>query len=141
MDPPEALTVRVGGELRQGRVIHDERRLAIEVPWVPTVPPDLPAARRVWLERVLLDAQRTWRLTRVCRTDGSSIVGSVDLTGAPTDELPTISRAALDALRWVTSWVVPPTALLTDLSVESPTAGRRPINGTSRGRRRAPTTR
>jgi len=117
--PRDALTIRAGTELRQGRVVHDACRLAIELPWLTSVAADLPASRRAWIDRLLLDAQRTWRLVRVCREEDGSVVGSIDLTGAPPDQLPTISRAALDALRWVTSWIVPPAALLTDLSVES----------------------
>jgi hypothetical protein len=127
----EGLVLQSGPLVKQGSVVRAPGRLAVCFQVVAAVPEGLSPARRRWLERVLAEAGRRWRMVRV-GLDGSqgapSVVAEVDLSGAPPELLPDFCRIALDAVRWVVSWFLWPVALLSDTRVacrvwEAPTAG------------------
>jgi hypothetical protein len=62
---PGKLLVRSGAHTSQGALIHDATRLAITFPILNRIPAELPAPRAQWLDRILVDALRRWRLVRV----------------------------------------------------------------------------
>ncbi len=116
--PRDRLTLRIGSELRQGRVVRDEGRLALDFP-VCSVPGGLSVARREWLATALRDGRSTWRMVRLGTDDRGQTRAVVDLTGAPHHALAHLCTLALDALRWVVEWIVPIAAFIADASNES----------------------
>ena len=123
-------TVRVGEIVRECVTHLDNERFALRCPIVPSVPQDLPAPRREWLDRLASEAQRLWRIVRV-GAEGSAIVATVDLTGAPDAALPGLVRTALASLRCTVAWASRPastivsgidSSILDDSSLELPAA-------------------
>jgi hypothetical protein len=116
--PPDGLTVRAGGFVRQGSLLHGPGCLAIRFPILPEVPEGLSAPRKRWLEELLRDAQDRWRMVRMV-LPGSRALAEVDLSGAPACILQPLFGTALDALRWVVAWVGPPAAFICDSNMSS----------------------
>jgi hypothetical protein len=114
--PPYGLAIQTGPIARQGFVICTPERLALRFPVAPSIPPELPAARRAWLRELLLEAQNRWRMVRVGLSD-SSVEAEVDLTGAPAVVLEALFRFSLDALRWVVHWLAYPANFLADPTI------------------------
>ena len=102
--PKDRLTLVHGSFTRQVQVIHARGRLALRLPIVTVVPPDLPEARWRWLRALLFDAQNDHHLFRLGFTSGSgpvSAVAEADLSGIPAVLLEPMLSRSLDALRWV----------------------------------------
>ena len=118
--PEGAWSLQCGPFVRQGSLIHAPERLAVRFPVVHHLPPVLPASRRDWLIKTLLDSQNRWYMVRLRMNDvpGQPVVeAEVDLSGAPSSILEELFRFSLDALRWVVSWLLWPVAFLADPSV------------------------
>jgi hypothetical protein len=116
--PEHGLTLETGEFARQGTLHHCPDRLALEFQILSSIPEDLSVARRAWLDELLRDAQDRWRLVRIGLTDESALRAEVDLTGAPHSVLAPLAQVALDALRFVVSWLVEPADLLVRRTVE-----------------------
>jgi hypothetical protein len=115
-----SLVIRSGPHTAQIRVVHEPSRLALVVPSVGRIPPDLPPARRQWLEQTLLGAQARWRLVRLgVDADSTCVQAEVDLSGVPRSQAAVFLRAARDALHWVVRWLLEPVALITDPEIDS----------------------
>jgi hypothetical protein len=114
--PANGLTVQAGSLVRQGELVHRPERLALRFPILTTIPADLPAARRGWLEEVLQEGQDRWRLVRVGLA-GEAAWAEVDLSGCPGPVLESLFRAGLGALRWVVEWLAGTAAFLADPAV------------------------
>ena len=118
--PEGGLTLRTGGLVRQGSLVCGSDRLALRIPIVTEVPAALSEARRAWLRALLLDAQDRWRMVRIGiegQADRPAVVAEVDLSGAPPVVIEALFRISLDALRWVTSWLVRSAGLVADARV------------------------
>jgi hypothetical protein len=118
--PPGALTVRKGSLVRQGSLLWAPNRVALVFPVLARVPPDLPGARREWLEALLADAQTQWRLVRlgVAAEEGaSSVQAEVDLSGAPLPLMEGLLKNSLSALQWVVQWLIRSADFLADARV------------------------
>lgn len=116
--PPGALTLQLGPLLRQIELILEPSRWALRVAIVPSVPAGLPRSRVRCLQELAADAERQWRLVRVClvtRPEGSALMAGVDLTGAPHSE--PLFLACLDGLRHVVDWLAETADLLADVTV------------------------
>lgn len=116
--PAEQLTVRSRGALRQGRLVREANRLALQFPIVAHLSPDLPASRGVWLRALLADAQQKWRTVRIATDGEEGAQAEIDLTGAPPEVQELLCRIAIDTLRWVVGWLVPAATFLADASAE-----------------------
>lgn len=110
--PEQALTLHVRSIALQGRLTCEGDRLALGFDIGDPVPDDLPVARRAWLDEVLRDAQRRWRLVRLARGESGALVAEVDLSGAPEELLAELIAVAVDALRIVVAWLAEPVAFL-----------------------------
>ena len=78
---PRELSARVGPFTCQGEVICQDSRLCLDFP-VATLPEDLSATRRRWLQAMLIAARRL-AMVRVGTASSSSIHVRMDLTGVP----------------------------------------------------------
>jgi hypothetical protein len=117
---PGSLVIRSGPHTAQIQIVHEPSRLALVVPSVGRIPPDLPLPRRRWLEQTLLGAQARWRLVRLgIDADATCVQAEVDLSGVPRSQAAVFLRAARDALRWVVRWLLEPVALITDPDIDS----------------------
>jgi len=115
---PGALTLQLGPLLRQIELILEPSRWALRVAVVPSVSAELPRSRMRCLQDLAADAQRQWRLVRVCLVkcpEGCSLMAGVDLTGAPHSE--PLFLACLDGLRHVVEWLAEAADLLADVTV------------------------
>jgi hypothetical protein len=110
--PEQALTLQVGALALQGALIHGQTRLAFDFPLVPRIPAHLPPARRAWLQVLLADGQRRWRMVRIGIQGDAEAHAEVDLSGAPHASLEPLARVGLDALRHVVSSLVEPADFL-----------------------------
>jgi hypothetical protein len=116
--PPGALTVRVGGLVRQGELLLEPDRWALRFPILPCVPARLPANRRLALDLLAADAQSQFRMIRVGWTelpDGAALVAEVDLTGAPHAEF--LFLTGLEGLTQAVPWLVETADILADVTV------------------------
>lgn len=101
----EALTLRHETILRRIEVLRDGE-FSLRLP-LAEIDPELPAARRNWIEAVLREAAASWPLVRFgLSADGSSAIAEVNLTGAPPDILTALVRPALDSFRWIVAGLV-----------------------------------
>jgi hypothetical protein len=105
--PRGGLTVQFGRVLRQGSLLHDQRRLAIRFPVVPVVPESLPGARRAWLREILVEAQTRARMARLGWTDSGGVAAEVDFSGAPRAALERLFVSGLTSVRWLVEWLEP----------------------------------
>ena len=119
--PAEARAVRQGALVRRIELICSPRRLALRAVLVSEVPASLSAARRTWIERKLLFAQRQWRLVRLgfdCGTiDKPAIAAEADLTGCPTAICRELLLASVSALQQVGAHELLTLSVLCDHSV------------------------
>ena len=110
---PESWTVIRGGSIRRGRLVLDTRRCLLRFDAAPPFPQGIDAARLAWMEELLLDATRHWRMVRVAtERAGSPPQLEIDLSGAPRPLLLALLPPALETLRWVVRWLAPPADLL-----------------------------
>jgi hypothetical protein len=119
--PEKGLIVQSGPFVRQGRLVYEPDRLAIQFPIVSELPPALAEARVRMLREVLIDAQNRWRLVRMglsVASERQAVEAEVDLSGAPLAVLESLFRISLDALRWVVQWLIWSAMLLADPRVE-----------------------
>jgi hypothetical protein len=125
--PPGELVARVTAEQglgieASGRVVVaqsrcDGPRVALRAV-LGRVEADLPSARGAWLEAVLADARRRWRVVR-CGVDAGEVVCEVDLSGAPDFALEDLLRHGMAALRHVSAWLLPGVDLCLDRALPS----------------------
>ena len=115
--PEGAATVRAGDVVRQCVVERADHRLALRCPIVSDVREALPAPRRRWFARLVLESQAQWRMVRVGFED-RALVAETDLTGAPIDA--GLVHAAIDAMCSVIGWLAGPADLIAG-TVESET--------------------
>lgn len=118
--PPSALSVVAGACLRQGEVLLQPARFALQLPILPELPPDLPESRRWWLAEVLRDAQCRWPLVRLGLTGDAArpaVMARVDLTGAPRSRR--LLSTSLEGLKCLAAWLVESADLLADTSLVS----------------------
>jgi hypothetical protein len=112
MIPDGAATVRSHGVVRECEIDRTDQRLAIRCPVLPSIRADLPAPRRRWLEQLVLDTHRQWRLVRLGLTEDPAMVAEVDLTGAPPALVPQLVPLTVDSLRWVVGSVIQAAAVV-----------------------------
>jgi hypothetical protein len=120
--PSGALTLQAGRHARQGELILTSARLALRIPVLLEVPPELPAERLAWLRELVIAAQSRRRLARLGFGRGRGVTplfAEVDFTGAPEAALPALFLAGIDALRGVVSWLLPGADLCADVTVAS----------------------
>jgi len=113
----DAWTVVCGSVARQGELVREPRRLSARFPLLHAVPGDLPPARRAWLSKLLVEAERRWRMCRVGVTGAPgavSVQAEVDLSGAPRVLLEGLLGAALAALQCLVAWTVAPAEVIVD---------------------------
>lgn len=109
--PAETLVIHRGVLVRKVEVVCQTGRLAARAVLVDEVPCSLSAARRSWIERRLLFAQRQWRLVRLGFGGAAesvlgdaaprlrpSIAAEVDLSGCPAGLYGELWPAAVSAL-------------------------------------------
>jgi hypothetical protein len=115
----QGLTIEAAGRLVVARVRSDGPRLALSAA-LGRVEPGLPAARAAWLQEVLADGRRRWRLVR-CGVDADTgeVLTEIDLSGAPAAALEDLLRHGLAALRHVSAWLLPGVALCLDRALPS----------------------
>ena len=107
-----ALTVRRGGLVRQGELVHAPDRLTIRFPLVEDAVPGATQARGRWMRRLLSDAQARWRWVRIGTDRRGAAHLEIDLTGMPDEWTEPLTEAALDALRTVVDWIIEPADFL-----------------------------
>lgn len=117
------LDVQVADQVRRGACIVDENRLALRLPLVTSIDPELSPARRSRLENLLNQAQSTWRMVRI-GVDGTAdaqVVAEVDLTGCPHEMLcgGGLLKSARDCLLACANWIVYPATVVADAAVGS----------------------
>lgn len=119
--PQGAFTVEAGSCARQGQLLCETQRLAIQFPLLQAVPADLSDARRAWLEVILADGQNRCRLVRLApdTTETTRILAEVDLSGVPRFAAAPLVRIGLDAVRHVLSQMMQVCDLLVDPTVTS----------------------
>lgn len=115
--PPSGLTVQTARFVRQGTLEHGAGRLALRIPIVPVIPPDLSAARKEWLREILVDAQDRWRMVRIGITERAGVDAEVDFSGAPHSALPVVFLKGLESLRWTVRWLVESADFLVNASL------------------------
>ncbi len=104
--PAAALNVQRGAFVRQGQTVLEPGRLAFEFPVLLSLPDALPAPRAAWLDALVREANRRWRLIRfgiVPRVRSRSLVARIDFTGAP--HSPALFSTGLEALKYGTAWL------------------------------------
>lgn len=106
------LTIQQGGVLRQIEVARGAQRLALRVALHQSLPPGLPAARRQWLRRVLLDTQARWSLVRTGITRCGEVLAVVDLSGVPAGPDRPLFLAGAESLRQIAAPLVETVELL-----------------------------
>ena len=117
---PARLHVRSGALLATGELVHAPGRLALVFPELASVPETLSASRRSWLDGLLLEAQRRWRLARFgTDADTRCVRAEVDLTGVPTVWARSFVQLSLEALAWAVEWVLSPLSFLVDAGATS----------------------
>jgi hypothetical protein len=129
---PGLLVAEAGELLAQARVVRTPRRLALRYEALgcgdlgcgDLGEGNLSTSRAAWLDELMADAARHWRLVRTGTRGGPML--EVNLTGAPLADLPALVPYALGALRQVAEWLLPPIHLLLDSSVTSVALGRPP---------------
>lgn len=118
--PAGGLTFRSGELVRQGSLVCEADRLALRMPLVTEVPRELPEARGAWLHELLRDGRNRWRMVRI-GVEGppgqQAVVAEVDLSGVPASAAEVCVKTGLDALRWVTFWLVRSAGLVADARV------------------------
>ncbi len=114
---PERLVARSDASTSLGELSVEEHRLALGFS-LGTIPDDLPRTRRAWLAALVEDARSHWRLVRL-ESDRRRVRAELDLSGAPHAALPSLLPYALDALRQVVEWCLPPLRLVLDSSIPS----------------------
>ena len=121
------LTVRAGALVARAELVHRPDRLALTFPALASIPPDLPDARRAWLEELCNDARARWRLVRVGPSpDAAAVRAEVDLTGVPPALARPLLRVSLEALAWAAEWLLAPLSLVLDTGAPSRTLDRQP---------------
>jgi len=132
---PARLSVRSGALLARGQLVHEPGRLALVYPDLARVAETLSAARRSWLEDLLLDAQRRWRLVRFgidAHTRG--VRAEVDLTGVPAAWARPCVQLSLEALAWAVEWVLSSLSFLADTSATSQALESNPLHSLNRSK-------
>jgi len=117
---PGGLTVQCGPFVRQGELTVTPEQWAVRVPILPRLPTDLPTPRRQWLDAVLTDALKQWRMVRIGLTSDRgypALIAEVDFTGAPHSEI--LFSVGLASVRHVVTWLAESVELLADASVAS----------------------
>ena len=118
---PEKLTVVAGPHLRQGTLLRGPGRLAVRIPIVPQIPPELPVSRMSWLRAVLIDAQNCHRAARIGLSGDAprqAVVAEVDLSGAPADALESLFTSSVTALKNAVQWSIQSAGFLVDLTFD-----------------------
>ncbi len=117
---PHRLRVRSVGRVVRGKLVLEPNRLALVFPDLANVPADTAPARLAWLERLLLDAQSSWRLVRFGIDGQTRALGAeVDLTGVPESSARALVQLALESLAWAVEWVLSPLSFLVDAGAQS----------------------
>ena len=104
--PNGCLTFHVGPILRQGTLVYEPNRLALQCPILPRVPAELPEYRALWLEELLLDGHNHWKMVRIGETQDNAVFAEVDLSGVPEFLLESLVRTGLEALRYAVEGLV-----------------------------------
>ena len=117
---PARLSVRSGSLLARGELVHELGRLALVFPELVVVPANLSPARREWLDGLLLDGQRRWRLVRFgVDADTHRVQAEVDLSGIPAEWARPFLQLSLEALVWAVEWMLSPLSFLVDPGASS----------------------
>ena len=119
-----SLTVQDGSMLRECTIDRTEERFALRCPIVMSIPNDLPPERRAWLDELIAETQRRWRMVRVGEAnidgdDSTMLLTEIDLTGCPEPLLAGLIPVAADSLRWVVAWAARSAAVIVDTSIDS----------------------
>jgi hypothetical protein len=134
--PGGSFAIRAGALPACGAVHHESDRLALRVPEIARIPEDLPGSRRLWLEEVILDARRLYKLVRLGPVAGS-VLAEVDLSGAPHARIESLCRIGVDALRWVVARILPSLSVILDSDRRSELLDRDPARVRPALRRRS----
>lgn len=128
---PEALLVRAGAHVCQGRAVLEPETQRLEFSLVPAVrlsEQATPEQIRAALALVLADAQECWRMVRLGLADSAAeppvARAELDLSGAPEVLLDSWLATGLCALRQAVRWVLPSISLILESGQESRTIRR-----------------
>jgi len=117
---PSRMNLRSGPLLAKGVLVHEPRRFALAFPELVRLPAELSLARRSWLDELLLDAQRLWRLVRFgVDAPSGSVRAEIDLSGVPSEWARPLVQLALEALARAVVWVLSPLTFLVDIHAPS----------------------
>ena len=123
---PRRLGVRAPGlgvGVVRGELVCGDGRLALVFPELARVPDDLEPERRGWLDALLDDAQRRWRLVRfgIARDAGAGlrVRAEVDLSGVPPTWARPLVQLSFDALLWAAGWALSPVSFVADPAASS----------------------
>jgi hypothetical protein len=122
--PESALSFRAGTLIQPAHLARGDRSLSLRVA-LCRVQGELSSARRTWLERFLLDAEKL-RMVRLEMCDGA-VEASVDLGGAPANVLESVLAVALDVLRHAFVLLAPTASVLADARWRSEIGDRSPF--------------
>jgi hypothetical protein len=115
---PARRRVRAGSQAAQVEVATGPGHLALAIPVLVRIPPQLPAERSAWLAELIHDAQARWRMVRFGIDEAAACVrAEVDLSGAPADLARPLVELGLAALTCCATWLLPSLALAADPSV------------------------
>jgi len=89
-------------------------RLALSVRLGLAPAGSLSPAREAWLQRLLSAARARWRLVRFGRRADGAVLAEVDLSGAPVELLPALSKTCLAGLHAASASTLPSVALVLD---------------------------
>jgi hypothetical protein len=117
--PGGSLTFQAGPIPRQGSLVHEPGRLALQCPVLPRVPADLPVHRRQWLDELLLDGHNHWKMVRIGKTQDNAVLAEVDLSGVPEFLLESLLRTGREALRYAVEGLVRAADFLAEGSASS----------------------
>lgn len=117
------LEVQVADQVRRGTCIVEESRLALRLPLMTSIDPDLSPQRRSRLEHLLNQAQSKWRMVRIGMDGGADaqVIAEIDLTGCPHEMLcgGGLLKSARDCLVACVNWIVYPATVVADTAVGS----------------------
>jgi hypothetical protein len=130
---PVRLRVRAGAHAAEGGLTCDSQRLALTMPSLARISPDLSPARITWISELCHSAQEHWRLVRFgIDASTASVCDEVDLTGAPASCLPQLLRLAQAALATAAAWALPALTLASDPAIASRILDRHPERAMAR---------
>lgn len=125
-----ALTIQMGPHALVGVLTVQPSQFAIRFEIVKSLSAELPQSRAAWLQALLLDAQRRWRMVRfeISRAKNPKVVATIDLTGMPHSLFASLASTALDTLGWAVEHLVKPVVFVADPAASSDALNCVPVN-------------